>query len=104
MLYKLTNKTQSLGKICVKNNEFDIVTDGVTTVTLDATSSPKQLDLMFMIDTTGSMGDELVYIQSEVVDILNRVKEFNTYDNDNNFINVVLPAPFVPSKEKSSPL
>ena len=33
------------------------------------------MQIMFVIDTTGSMGDELVYIQSEVVDILNRVKE-----------------------------
>lgn len=33
----------------------------------------KALDLMFMIDTTGSMGDELRYIQEELVNVVNRV-------------------------------
>ena len=35
----------------------------------------KELDLMFMIDTTGSMGDELRYIQTELVDVVKRVAE-----------------------------
>jgi len=33
----------------------------------------KALDLMFYFDTTGSMGDELTYIQAEATDIINRV-------------------------------
>ncbi len=32
------------------------------------------LDLMFVVDTTGSMGDELSFLQSELVDIVGRVE------------------------------
>jgi len=35
----------------------------------------KKLDLMFMIDTTGSMGDELHYIQEELRDVILRVSD-----------------------------
>ena len=38
---------------------------------------PKALDLMFVIDTTGSMGDELRYIKSELKGIINRVKRIH---------------------------
>lgn len=33
------------------------------------------LDLMFVIDTTGSMGDELSYLQSELADVIARVRD-----------------------------
>jgi len=39
----------------------------------------RSLDLMLYFDTTGSMGDELKYIQAEATDIINRIKR----DNDN---------------------
>jgi hypothetical protein len=35
--------------------------------------SPKRLDLMFVIDTTGSMGDELEYLKVELYDIVRQV-------------------------------
>ncbi len=38
---------------------------------------PKALDLMFMIDTTGSMWDELEYLQTELEDVITRVKNNN---------------------------
>lgn len=49
---------------------------------LDETSrSFSALDLCFMIDTTGSMGDELAYLQSEVSDVISRVQaEFPAAD------------------------
>jgi hypothetical protein len=50
------------------------VADQSLTVELAANSNPKSLDLMFMIDTTGSMGDELSYLQTELDDIIRRVK------------------------------
>lgn len=34
-----------------------------------------KLDLLLMIDTTGSMGDELEYIKTELVDMVNRIAE-----------------------------
>ncbi|MCM1577276.1 MAG: VWA domain-containing protein [Ruminococcus sp.] len=37
----------------------------------------KALDLMFMIDTTGSMGDELEYLQAEFLDVIDRVDRDN---------------------------
>lgn len=42
-----------------------------------ASKTPRNLDIMFMIDATGSMGDELSYIQSELTDVIKRVKIAN---------------------------
>ena len=39
-----------------------------------------ELDLMFMIDTTGSMGDELSYIQTELENVINRVSDNTNTD------------------------
>ncbi len=45
-------------------------------VALEEVPAPAQvLDLMFMIDTTGSMGDELSYLQAELADVIGRVRE-----------------------------
>jgi hypothetical protein len=40
-----------------------------------APAEPNNLDLMFVIDTTGSMGDELEYLQSELEDVISRVSQ-----------------------------
>ena len=40
-------------------------------------SPAKSLDLMFVIDTTGSMGDELFYLQTELADVIETVKKNN---------------------------
>lgn len=40
--------------------------------------SGRALDLMFVFDTTGSMGDELMYLQKEFEDIAGRVADQNT--------------------------
>ncbi|MBP5155237.1 MAG: VWA domain-containing protein [Clostridia bacterium] len=40
---------------------------------------PKQLDLMLMIDTTGSMGDELEYLKAELEDMVTRVAQQGNY-------------------------
>ncbi len=52
------------------------VTDNAASVTLELApaSVAKKLDLMFVIDTTGSMGDELRYIQTELYDVIAKVK------------------------------
>ena len=39
----------------------------------DPSAMRTQLDLMFMIDTTGSMGDELKYLQTELASVIDRV-------------------------------
>ena len=43
------------------------------TLALEATHAPTKLDVMFMIDTTGSMGDELEYLKAEMGDVIRRV-------------------------------
>ncbi len=43
----------------------------------DAKELPKKLDLMFMVDTTGSMGDELEYLKVEIADVINRISSNN---------------------------
>lgn len=37
----------------------------------------KKLELLLMVDTTGSMGDELRYLQAELEDVVSRVAKFN---------------------------
>lgn len=37
----------------------------------------KKLELLLMVDTTGSMSDELSYLQAEFEDVVNRVAKFN---------------------------
>ena len=40
-----------------------------------APAQPQMLDLMLMIDTTGSMGDELEYLKVEIKDVIERVQK-----------------------------
>lgn len=48
-------------------------TDEQFTLTLDAAPNPPfTLDLMFVIDATGSMGDEINYLQAELSDVITR--------------------------------
>ena len=75
LLYNLNNNHEKPGKIIVRDYECDPVQDGITTIILDAASSPDKLDLLFMIDTTGSMGDELKYLQTELRDVIRRISE-----------------------------
>lgn len=50
---------------------------GEISLEVQSQSSVKGLDLMFMIDTTGSMGDELSYLQTELTNIVDRVVSKN---------------------------
>ncbi|MCA9661033.1 MAG: VWA domain-containing protein [Myxococcales bacterium] len=44
-------------------------------IQLDPVDPPAQvLDLLFMIDTTGSMGDELQYLQAELADVIDEIQ------------------------------
>lgn len=52
-------------------------TTAVTVVLNDTKTMAPALDLMFVCDTTGSMGDELSYLQQELEDIIKRVKKDN---------------------------
>jgi hypothetical protein len=39
--------------------------------------SPNQLDIVWAVDATGSMSDEIDFLKSEVLDVINRVKQQN---------------------------
>lgn len=57
--------SQTIGRTSDKTIEMDFTT---------AAKSSKILDIMFMIDATGSMGDEMEYISAELNDVIARVK------------------------------
>ncbi|MEO7800898.1 MAG: vWA domain-containing protein [Ginsengibacter sp.] len=51
--------------------------DGVNTIVLPASQPSNNIDISFVIDATGSMGDELEYLKTELYDVLNNIK--NSY-------------------------
>ncbi len=60
-------------------NREDLMDNSVVEISVEAieSSKEKQLDLMFVVDTTGSMGDEIYYLQAELEDVIKRVKRDN---------------------------
>ncbi|MBQ1847419.1 MAG: VWA domain-containing protein, partial [Clostridia bacterium] len=60
----------------VSVGEQTVALDGKTEIEISAAEAGVKvtaLDLMLMIDTTGSMGDELEYIKAELYDVVERV-------------------------------
>lgn len=62
------------GKILSENVlNFD---KGQNVITIDAVCLPKRnLELVFVVDATGSMGDEIKYLQAELLDVLKNVEK-----------------------------
>ena len=76
LLYDLDNTKQEAKCVSIGGADYDIVKDGETAIAIDsATVGVKQLDLLFMIDTTGSMSDELTYLQAELRDVIRKIAE-----------------------------
>ena len=76
LLYDLDNKKETAGRIVIGGVQYDIAAQGQTVVNLaSAGVSATKLDLLFMVDTTGSMGDELSYLQAELRDVIRKVAE-----------------------------
>ena len=75
LLYNL--QKEGLAAVSVQvNGVLYPITDGKADIRAEDAGLPvKQLDLMLMIDTTGSMGDELRYLQTELEDVIARVAE-----------------------------
>lgn len=73
LLYNINAKNQKPDSVEVEGETYQL--DGKTEITVDAKAKDdvKALDFMLMIDTTGSMGDELRYITEELKDIVARV-------------------------------
>lgn len=59
----------------------DLLEGHVTEISLGSDFAPlahtKSLDLMLLVDTTGSMGDEIRYLQVELDDVINKVRTEN---------------------------
>jgi hypothetical protein len=52
---------------------------GVNEVTIHSEGSvEKNADILFVVDATGSMGDEIEYLKSELLDVLGRAREGNS--------------------------
>jgi len=77
-------------KVRIGNSEFTRQFDNVQNnlqITLDnGASAQSVLDLMFVIDTTGSMGDELRYLKEEISDVISKISG----KNPNYTINLAL--------------
>ncbi len=50
--------------------------EGINIIQLnEACETPKNVDIMFAVDATGSMGDEINYLKAEVTDIIGKIEE-----------------------------
>lgn len=74
-------KEQIASSIRVRNQNIkDIVKieDGSNTVVLkEDCYSPDKMDIVFVVDATSSMNDEITYLKSELLDVIERVEETN---------------------------
>ncbi len=76
LFYNLNKNGNTPKSVRVNSNVTAELSEGITEVTLSSgMADVKALDLMFMIDTTGSMMDELRYLQSELEDVIKRVAD-----------------------------
>lgn len=56
-----------------------LIDKGVNEVTIHTErSAEKNADILFVVDATGSMGDEIEYLKSELLDVLRRVTDGNS--------------------------
>jgi len=90
VIYPFLDKTfiqmpQLDARISFNQNTYEIVTldDSYFKITLDEKASPvENVDIMLVVDTTGSMEDELEYIKTELSDVVNRVNKENANNLD----------------------
>jgi len=74
-------KDQDGSSIKVKNQvntEILKIEDGSNTFVLsEECFSPDQMDIVFAVDATSSMNDEITYLKSELLDVIDRIKTTN---------------------------
>ncbi|MCD8072111.1 MAG: VWA domain-containing protein [Alistipes sp.] len=51
--------------------------EGINRVSAAGKRAARKIDVAFVVDATGSMGDELEYLKTEMVDVIRRVREDN---------------------------
>jgi hypothetical protein len=81
-IYAKSKDTVNLSISVIYNNktyDSDKITEfkqGINVITIPAPCDvPKNIDIMFMVDATGSMSDEISYLKAELLDVINGVKE-----------------------------
>lgn len=51
--------------------------DGTNKIVIPATPVDNKIEISFVVDATGSMGDELKYLKTELLDVISRIKTVN---------------------------
>lgn len=70
--YELEVTTSSRGQKVINPSTFQ---NGINVIEMpDNCEIPDQVDIAFMVDATGSMGDEISYLKAELTDIMGKVK------------------------------
>ncbi|MBO5076766.1 MAG: VWA domain-containing protein [Clostridia bacterium] len=81
LLYKAADNGKAAAVVSGSDRkELTLAPGAVVELTQAQAVSAAKLDLMLMIDTTGSMGDELEYIKVELKDVIERVRKEQNID------------------------
>jgi hypothetical protein len=51
--------------------------DGTNKIVIPATTVDNKIEISFVVDATGSMGDEIEYLKTELLDVISRIKTAN---------------------------
>lgn len=62
-------------------NGIKLFADGVNEITIPSSTHENEIEVAFVVDATGSMGDELEYLKTEVLDVIEKVKTNNPNAN-----------------------
>lgn len=75
--YLFSNKIKDEYQVTISYNETltqdFIVQDGDEITLSEESSFNNKIEIMFIIDTTGSMGDEIQYLKAEIKDVIERI-------------------------------
>ena len=75
LFYNVDGGKANPSAVTVNGKDYSLSTDYIEIEAKNCGIELKAIDLMYMVDTTGSMGDELNYIKAELVDMVNRIAE-----------------------------
>lgn len=78
-----TQQPHSVRVTSVNGKSAQALLDGKQEISVEvseATNPTPTLDLMFVVDTTGSMGDELEYLKAELGDVITRAAQASSID------------------------
>jgi hypothetical protein len=78
------NSNTDFSKLVIDiNNGSNIISkvkpfkDGINKIVIPPTTVENKIEISFVVDATGSMGDELEYLKTELLDVISRVKSAN---------------------------